>query len=120
MTIIVENTLKDGKQLSMNHLAQVYSALLEAANNWYNFGLAMGITANKLDSINSNNEDNDILLRKMLAHWLRSSTSRTWTDICNGLRDKLVGLILLAERIEREYCSEGNFRSIIIIVIILL
>ncbi len=108
LIILVENVQRDDEQqLSINNLQEVFSCLIEAANKWYNLGLALGIENYNLKNIESNYNSNDIFLRIMLTCWLQSSLSRTWTDICNGLRSDTVKLIALAEDIEKKYCSGG-------------
>ncbi len=95
------------KQLKIDDLQEVFSALKSAAIKWFNLGLALGIKYDNLESIKSDNNGVTDCLREMLAHWLRSSPSRTWTDICNGLRNGTVELIALADKIEEEHCSGG-------------
>ncbi len=87
----------------------VNSALHTAADVWYNLGLELGVDPNRLDEISSrkNGSDKDNM-RAMLKNWLQTSPSRTWTDICNALRDELVARNVLADAIERNYCSGGN------------
>ncbi len=76
---------------------------MEVVNNWFNLGLALGIQVGTLKGIKSNESNDQDRLREMLTHWLLSSPSRTWTDICNGLRSETVKLINLADKIEDKY-----------------
>ncbi len=92
-------------ELGINDVNNVYPALIDAANHWYDLGLALGTSVRKLDDIESNSKDNKTRLRKMLTHWLQSP--RTWTDICIGLRSKIVEMTNLAKIIEEKYCSLG-------------
>ena len=54
--------------------------------------------ANQLEDIETNSDSNEVRLRKMLTCWLRSP--RTWTDVCNGLRNKTVEMNRLAKSID--------------------
>lgn len=60
--------------------------------------------------------DNTICLRKMLTYWLESSSSCTWTDICNGLKSPTVQLNNLAKVIEDTYCSKGEYIVLFVII----
>ncbi len=77
----------------------MFSQLIEAANDWFELGLALGIQGCQLEGIDSNKNSDKARLREMLTHWLRSSPSRTWSDICNGLRSDTIKQINLADKI---------------------
>ena len=80
-----------------------------AANKWFDLGVVLGINYDKLKNIKSDNNSVVECLSEMLAHWLQTSPSRTWTDICNGLRSDTVQLIVLADKIEKEHCNGGIY-----------
>ncbi len=90
-------------QLCTKDLQEVFSNLMEVVNNWFNLGLALGIQVDTLEGIDSNKNSNQDCLREMLTHWLRSSPSRTWSDICIGLRSDTVKQNNLADKIEEKY-----------------
>ncbi len=90
-------------QLCIDDLQNVFSLLIKATNDWYELGLALGIQVDALEGIDSNRNSDKARLREMLTHWLRSSPSRTWSDICNGLRSDTVKQINLADKIEEKY-----------------
>ena len=96
----------DENQLGTNDLQNVFSQLVEAAKDWFELGLALGIKVDILEGIDSNKNSDRARLREMLTHWLRSSPSRTWSDICNGLRSDTVKQINLADKIEEKYKGE--------------
>ncbi len=76
-------------------------------NEWYNLGLALGVqdvTLRRIKFIENNIQD---CLREMLTRWLGSSSSHTWSDICNGLRSDTVKKYVLAEKIEQKYELQG-------------
>ncbi len=76
---------------------------MEAINVWFELGLALGIPVATLKDIESNEIYNKNRLREMLTQWLESSPSRTWSDICNGLRSGTVRQDVLANTIEEKY-----------------
>ncbi len=83
---------------------------MKAANEWYNLGLALDIEFETLKEINSNESSSDkARLSEMLTHWLLSSLSCTWSDICNGLRSETVKQINLADAIEGKYKGKKTF-----------
>ncbi len=84
-------------------MQDVFSQLVEAAKDWFNLGLSLGIKVNTLEGIESNKNSDRDRLREMLTHWLRCSPSRIWSDICNSLRSDTVKQIILADTIEKKY-----------------
>ena len=99
-------------QLCIEGLQDVYSLLIKAAKDWFDMGLALGIQVDILEGIDSNKHSDKARLREMLTHWLRSSPSRTWSDICNGLRSGTVQQGNLADTIEETYKGKKNPISI--------
>ncbi len=67
----------------------------------------MGVQDVTLRGIKSTENNIQDCLREMLTRWLRSSSSRTWSDICNGLRSDIVKKYVLAEKIEQKYELQG-------------
>ncbi len=106
----------DEDQLCIEGLQDIFSLLIKAAKDWFELGLTLGIKVNILEGIDSNKNSDKARLREMLTHWLRSSPSRTWSDICNGLRSGTVQQDVLADIIEEKYkgtcihCSEIAFK----------
>ena len=98
-----EDDKGDTNQLGTNDLQDVFSQLVEATKDWFDMGLALGIKVDILEGIKSNENYDKARLREMLTHWLRSSPSRTWSDICNGLRSDTVQQGNLADKIEEKY-----------------
>ena len=76
---------------------------MEAINVWFQLGLALGIKVATLEDIKCHTNHNRDGLREMLTHWLRTSPSRTWSDICNGLRSDTVKQNVLANTIEEKF-----------------
>ena len=99
-------------QLSTNDLAEVLSELMDANNQWYNLGLMLGVQYGTLKGIKSTENDIQDCLREMLAHWLESSSSHTWRDICNALRSNTVKQGNLADTIEEKKCKSTVYNVI--------
>ena len=76
---------------------------MEAINVWFELGLALGIPVATLEHIKCHTNHNKDGLIRMLTQWLESSPSRTWSDICNGLRSDTVRHDVLANTIEEKY-----------------
>ncbi len=104
---IGEDDERDENQLCIDDLQNVFSLLMNATNDWFVFGLALGIKLNILEGIDSNKSSDKDRLLAMLTHWLRSSPSRTWRDICNGLRSNTVQQDVLADTIDSEGKHKG-------------
>ncbi|XP_064401306.1 uncharacterized protein LOC135347306 isoform X3 [Halichondria panicea] len=90
-------------QLFIEDLQEVFSLLIKAARNWFNIGLALGIKVAILEGIESNEDSDKARLREVLTHWLQSSPSRTWSDICKCLRSNIVQQDNIADAIELKY-----------------
>ncbi|XP_064401955.1 uncharacterized protein LOC135347813 isoform X3 [Halichondria panicea] len=98
-----EDDERDEDQLCIEGLQDIFSLLIKAAKDWFELGLALGIKVNTLEGIKSKENCDKARLREMLTHWLRSSSSRTWSDICNGLRSDTVQQDVLADIVEEKY-----------------
>ena len=79
----------------------VYDRLIPICSEWHNFGLALGLTPNKLKEIDDN---------KMCKNSLRETLSvrindkpLTWRDVVNALRTDTVKNNELADEIESEF-----------------
>ncbi|XP_064407321.1 uncharacterized protein LOC135352082 isoform X2 [Halichondria panicea] len=101
--IAVHDDQEDENQLYTKDLQEVVSQLMEAINVWFELGLALGIPVATLENIKCHTNHNKDGLIRMLTQWLESSPSRTWSDICNGLRSGTVRQDVLANTIEEKY-----------------
>ncbi len=101
--IIGEDDGRYEDQLCIEYLHEIFSQLIKAAKDWFDIGLALGIQVDTLEGIDSNKSSDKARLREMLTHWLQSSSSRTWSDICNGLRSDTVQQNVLADTIQEKY-----------------
>ncbi|XP_064399904.1 uncharacterized protein LOC135346128 isoform X3 [Halichondria panicea] len=101
--IAVHDDQEDDDQLYTKDLQEVLSQLMEAINVWFELGLALGIPVATLENIKCHTNHNKDGLIRMLTQWLESSPSRTWSDICNGLRSGTVRQDVLANTIEEKY-----------------
>ena len=100
---IGEDDERDENQLCIDDLQDVFSRIIKAKKNWFELGLDLGIQADILEGIESYKNSDKAHLREMLTHWLRSSPSRTWKDICDALRSDTVRQDVLADAIEGKY-----------------
>ena len=110
--IAVHDFQGDENQLYTKDLQEVVSQLMEAINVWFELGLALGIPVATLIDIKCHTNHNKDGLITMLTHWLESSSpSRTWRDICNGLRSCTVKHDVLANTIENGKCDCVKFTA---------
>ena len=98
-----EDNERDENQLCIDDLQDVFSLLINAKKSWFYLGLALHIKPGILEGIKSKESCNTDRLCEMLTHWLRSSSSRTWRDICKGLRSDTVKQDVLANKIKEKY-----------------
>ena len=84
-------------------MQDVFSLLINAEKYWFYLGLALHIKPGTLEGMKNKESCNTDRLCEMLTHWLRSSPSRTWSDICKGLRSDTVKQDVLADKIEEKY-----------------
>ena len=69
---------------------------------WFNIGLNLSVGHDTLSNIKSENQDNSVCLREMLAHRLKSGTHPlTYRKICKCLRHALVNRDTLALKLEK-------------------
>ncbi len=108
LSLYIGIAVHDEDQLCTEDLQEVVSHLMEAINVWFQLGLALGIRVATLEDIKCHTNHNRDGLREMLTHWLRTSPSRTWSDICNGLRSDTVKQNVLANTIEEKYNGKIN------------
>ncbi len=92
--------------MDQEQLREVYKSVFGAFNEWYDFGLSLGIGVNQLRGIQSRCPVNKTCLREMLTHWLQTSPSRTWTDLYNALRSSIVQRMDVACSIKHK-CTGG-------------
>ena len=83
----------------------VYDRLIPICSEWHNFGLALGLTQNKLKEIDSDNKMCKNCLRETLSVRINDKPL-TWRDVVNALRKDIVRNNELAEKIEREFSEQ--------------
>ncbi len=101
--------------LSIDDLYDVLDAVMDTADEWHNFGLALGVLEPTLRHIKADhgNSDCKTCIREMLSHWLRNGQSTTWQDIIRALCSRFVGQRKIAEEIGRRLNCH-NYKLIII------
>ncbi len=97
-----------GSILTIDDLNSVYEKLIEAAENWLDLGLALGLGHSTLSNIKGEHRDkNQTCLREMLAVRLKTGPPLTYSDICRSLRARTVKRNDVAVTIEME-CTGMN------------
>ncbi len=97
-----------GSILTIDDLNSVYEKLIEAAENWLDLGLALGLRHSTLSNIKGEHRDkNQTCLREMLAARLKTGLLLTYSDICQSLRARTVSRNDVAEAI-KEACTGMN------------
>ena len=95
-----------GPELTEVDLATILNEIQEARSRAYYVGLNMKLPTDLLDSIMSQYSDHLDRLLHVLKEFLRCVEPRpTWSAVINALQSPSVGLLKLAEKIEKKYCS---------------
>ena len=78
-------------QLHIENLREIYEALFDARDKWYDIGMFLKLQIETLNGIENNEVQLDRQFRKMLLLWLQSGKNRTWYALADALRSKFVG-----------------------------
>ena len=71
---------------------------------WFNLGLALGLSSDALDQIESNHPRDSLrCLTEMIKAWLRSNLQSSWRGLASALRSPLVGEFDLATEIAEKH-----------------
>ncbi len=90
-----------GSILILSDLQSVYEKLIQAAGNWLDLGLALGLRHGTLKDIKDDCHWNKDCLREMIAARLKTGPL-TYSEICQSLKSPTVGRNDVAEAIEEE------------------
>ena len=90
-----------GSILILSDLQSVYEKLIQAAGNWLDLGLALGLRHGTLKDIKDEYHRNKDCLREMIAARLKTGPL-TYSEICQSLKSPTVGRNDVAEAIEEE------------------
>ena len=83
-------------------LFKLIQVLKPVIAQWYELGIALGVTSDRLDTIRVDNPHSmKDCLRDLLHHWLQKYPERGWADIIEALRQ--MNMYTIAEDIERQY-----------------
>lgn len=93
---MVENT-----QLTIDDLGDIYGICYGASTKWYEIGLKLKVPVSTLDSIDASTTDTTQTFRRMLNHWLKISSNRTWESLGSAMGSGEVGRQDLKEQIIR-------------------
>ena len=92
--------------LGVDDLNDVRKELLDVSSNWYDIGLQLRLRTGGLETIEYQNQDVRICLRKMLLHWLKKvDPPPTWEGLACALESRIVGEPRLAEQLRTKYCK---------------
>ena len=88
-------------------LALVLDETYEARAKWHNLGVALKMSKQELESIESRCSSTEDGLREMLRTWLRRVEPQpTWAALVKALASKLVEEGPLAKGLEEKYCRD--------------
>ncbi len=85
--------------LTDDDLQEVYEAVYEARDKWFNMGMALKLKVGSLNAIKAGSGDVDENCLNMLQEWLHNGTNKTWRAIAEALGSKTVARIDLKVQI---------------------
>ena len=88
--------------LGLNDLPTVLDELYDIRDKWYNLGLRLNVSTEKLESLTSH--DQDSCFRQVLVNWLKSGKA-TWLALCQALSHRTVGQEELARKLQTKYLA---------------
>ena len=92
------------ENLSTDDIAKVLTELLPAQTMSYYIGLALNVPSHEVDAINQEcSSPKDRLCKVLLTFLKRTEPTATWKVIAAALRDPMVGLHGLAQKLEEKY-----------------
>jgi len=93
--------------LSLNDLADVLEEILASSTRWYEIGLWLKFSVDKLDGITSQFSDPRHCLRELLKVWLKGAAGSrpTWGALVEALRSQTVGEPTLADQLAAKHCQ---------------
>ena len=91
-------------ELSINDLGDVWEAVFDVCEKWYEIGLKLNVPDGLLQCIKKEHSDFKDRLREILREWLKMATERTWPILVQALRSRIVSEMDLASTIETKYC----------------
>ena len=73
---------------------------------WFNFGLALGLSFNALDQIESNHPKDSLrCLTEVIKTWLRNNPQSSWQELASALSSPSVNEFALAAKIAKDHPS---------------
>ena len=103
--------------LGLDDLADVLEEVLGSSTKWYEIGLRLKLSIEKLDGITSQFSDPRRCLCEMLKEWLKGvgGSRPTWGALVEALRSQTVEEPKLADQLEAKHCqperkSQGKCR----------
>lgn len=87
-------------------LVTIVDTIHTLSAQWFNFGLALGLSYSKLRQIESNFQRDSLrCLTEMVETWLQNSSHPSWRTLTSALRSPSVRGIGIANRIGMEHPS---------------
>ena len=85
-------------------LKAILDSISTLAADWFNLGVALGLSYSKLKTIESDYPRNaPRCLTEMLIAWLRSNSQPSWRGLVLALESPLVNRVDIADTIAKEY-----------------
>ena len=109
--VLPQNTADQNRvisELTVDDLGDVQEECYEARAKWYNIGLALGLTADTLDSIEDNYKDIETKFRNMLKKWLETGDNRNWKTLTDCLSKKTVGFSVLGKNVSLKFSKKST------------
>ena len=105
-------------ELSFADLGEVKEELYTARTKWYNVGLKLKVPIDDLDSIRRQYNDPGDQLCEMLKPWLKGDAKPNpkWKVLVEVLQSHLIGERMLADRLEKKYCTKSPRGKLIFVI----
>ncbi len=100
-----------GSILTLDDLGSVNNKLIQAAGNWKDLGLDLGLDPSTLSDIEDDYHRNKDCLREMLTARLKTGPPLTYSDICQSLRKPTVRQDALADAIKEEFTGVNSHEA---------
>lgn len=113
----VEEDRDSPASLSIDDTQDVYEAMYDAQEKWYNIGGVFRIPESELISIGDRSESDELKLRRVIVAWLHKnigSKNCNWNAVIQALRNKTVNREDLASKVVEDhvlFIASGDLTS---------
>ena len=87
----------------IDDIGKLASDLMPVSSDWFELGMALGISTAKLKEIEATNKKPSRCMIEILETWIKKGGHRTRHQIIEGLRDPLVDHSDLADKLKKTY-----------------